>query len=533
MGSVFPYAVKMAVPCMVLTVTFKGIYQLSEDGYSEGSVWLQVLKGFKQVIASFSVESSAYQAFSGMLGFLVIFLTSQSYNRYWDGCTLTHQMMGQWYDSCSSLLAFAKMSTHSEFAVEEFQHTCVRLFSMLHALALSDLEDISDEDRGSHPGFDLELIDARVMDHFSLLAIKQQHHKVELVFHWLQSFIVKNQARGLLNIPAPILTRSFQEMGQGMLKFHEALKIAKIPFPLPYTQAAFGLLVSHWVVTPLIMCTSTTSLLSAGLFSSIQVCVLWSLYALACELENPFGHDAYDLDIRLMQRDMNQRLLLLVHPDAKRSPELHMKRGHHPKDTYVGDVRLLGDLDEYKMPTFNELWDEMGVAILRTTMAGPAARDSAWLFGVATRENSRNGSAFRPTHLNKANSTLSALSAGEGLAAESTSNVEDAFHPRWQTTEAAGDGACERSTGMRHVVSLERGGLRDLERGPPRVRIQEEPPSGLLPAEDAGDVLAERAVPHEALISHRWMADMVEEMVGSELASARPQTRSVDFAEPL
>ena len=47
----------------------------------------------------------------------------------------------------------------------------------------------------------------------------------------LQALIVDSMHAGILNVPPPILTRSFQEISQGMLKAHEALKIVNVPYP--------------------------------------------------------------------------------------------------------------------------------------------------------------------------------------------------------------------------------------------------------------------------------------------------------------
>ncbi|CAK0877820.1 unnamed protein product, partial [Prorocentrum cordatum] len=139
-----------------------------------------------------------------------------------------------------ALIAFCKHAPPSkDFEVAVFQNTLVRLFSMLHSAALGDVEDCSDRmDVSAFQAFQMELIDAAAIDEQSLNVIRQSEAKVELIFQWIQQLIVENISTGVMSIPPPILTRSFQEMASGMVHFHNALKISTVPFPFPYAQAA-------------------------------------------------------------------------------------------------------------------------------------------------------------------------------------------------------------------------------------------------------------------------------------------------------
>eukprot|EP00428_Durinskia_dybowskii_P056639 CAMPEP_0170324652 /NCGR_PEP_ID=MMETSP0116_2-20130129/63169_1 /TAXON_ID=400756 /ORGANISM="Durinskia baltica, Strain CSIRO CS-38" /LENGTH=304 /DNA_ID=CAMNT_0010577641 /DNA_START=57 /DNA_END=969 /DNA_ORIENTATION=- len=67
------------------------------------------------------------------------------------------------------------------------------------------------------------------------------------------------------------------------------------------------------------------SALWAGIGTFVQVFVLWSLNAIATELENPFGEDVNDLPAQQMQQEMNQRLLLLIRPSTQRTARLSEK----------------------------------------------------------------------------------------------------------------------------------------------------------------------------------------------------------------
>lgn len=278
-------------------------------------------------------DNAAWSGFSFLVGFLIVFRTSQSYNRFWDGCTSTHEMRAEWFDGCSSLLAFCRFSEAPEGDISTFQNTLVRLFSMLHSAALAEIEDTSSPDVEDVESFKFELIDIDGIDPACILAIRDCEAKVELIFQWIQLLIVEHIRTGVLSIPAPILSRSFQEIATGMVAFHDALKISQIPFPFPYAQTCDFLLVLHFCVVPFVISQWCDQIVWAFVFSFIQVFILWVLNMIAVELENPFGHDANDIDGREMQREMNTLLMLLMSSDAQNPPKLSTNclnlRGHN------------------------------------------------------------------------------------------------------------------------------------------------------------------------------------------------------------
>merc|ERR1719265_2055108 len=86
-------------------------------------------------------NNAIWGGFSFLVGFLVVFRTSQAYSRFWEGATQTHKMGAEWFDACSSLMAFCKHSDADREIILKFQNLLVRLFSMLHAAALGEIED--------------------------------------------------------------------------------------------------------------------------------------------------------------------------------------------------------------------------------------------------------------------------------------------------------------------------------------------------------------------------------------------------------
>merc|ERR1712048_1306450 len=106
-------------------------------------------------------NNAIWGGFSFLVGFLVIFRTSQAYLRFWEGITSATRMSTEFFDSCSALIAFCKTSKRDLDTVMKFQNLVVRLFSMLHAAALGAFEG---SEGGMKSAFSLELVDADALE---------------------------------------------------------------------------------------------------------------------------------------------------------------------------------------------------------------------------------------------------------------------------------------------------------------------------------------------------------------------------------
>lgn len=333
-GSVFPQALAIALPCSLVSGCFK--YML--------------LTGFLDRIeepdSAILNNSGAWSGIGFLVGFLIVFRTSQAYTRFWDGCIFTHQMRAEWFDACSAICSFCAASKADRSSVVRFKHLMVRLFSMLHAAALADIEDCSREHVEDVGAFSLPLIDVHLVDADTLRAVKTSDSRPELIFSWIQQLLAVNIDSGVLSIPPPILSRAFQELSNGMVAHHQAMKIATIPFPFPYAQTCECILMMHWIVAPLVVAQWATHPGWAGFFTFIQVFVLWSLNFIAVEIENPFGKDDNDLDFGHMQDELNKHLLLLVGKQANTLPRLVSAMEAETRgqsSTFVGAWMALND----------------------------------------------------------------------------------------------------------------------------------------------------------------------------------------------
>lgn len=269
-----------------------------------------------------SVNASGYSAFIWVLGTLLVFRTSQSYARFWEGTTLVHQMMGHWTDMTHVTIGFTRYSSAGTERIRLFKQTFVRLVSLLNAMILADLEGVED---GSQNALHFELLDIEAFEDDALSHIELTPTLVEtplLVFQWLNNLIVDEISTGVLNIPAPLLTRVFQAMNAAMLSYHDAKKYANTPFPFPYTAAIEMMMFTHFFITPLVMSSWTTSHAGLVIFTFSLVFLMWVLHLVPGELENPFQVSVNGLDTESLQAVMNQTLTALIGLPMEYGPKL-------------------------------------------------------------------------------------------------------------------------------------------------------------------------------------------------------------------
>jgi len=261
------------------------------------------------------IESSIYGGFTFVLGFTLVFRTSQAYERYWTAAVSMHTMKAEWFDACASLISFSKCSLRPEPECIAFENRIVRLFSMLHCCALEELADLEDE---SFAALDMEGLDQS--------ALARLHHndgrKTKIVYQWIKMFLVLSQQQGILKAPPPILSRVYEEMHKGLIIFNEIMQVSSWPFPFPYCQMAVVMTQLHLVITPLVICQWTGWHITAFSLTLLSGITMVAMDCIATEIENPLGDDVNDLPVHEMHMRLNQELLMLMNPATWRVPRL-------------------------------------------------------------------------------------------------------------------------------------------------------------------------------------------------------------------
>lgn len=304
-ASVFPRAVFLAAPNAVLAWLLSSY--IYEDYRDE--------KAAKNAV-------SILAGFSSVLFFVLYFRSNIAYDRWWEGGTLLQKTRGEWFNAYSSLIAFSATDPEKQDTVEEFHHLLARLMSLLFCCGLQQVSP--NRDRG------FEIIDTTGIEQRSLQFLNESSDKVEVILQWIQRSTVLHMQTGVLPVAPPVLSRAFQEVSRGIVNLQNARKIADFPFPFPFAQTSMVMLLIHWAATP-ILCGQLLQRNLAAVVAFSVIFFIWCINYIALQLEQPFGSDANDLPMSLMQRDWNKSLGTLLAKRAQRPPSFDFDVHQHRK----------------------------------------------------------------------------------------------------------------------------------------------------------------------------------------------------------
>eukprot|EP00931_Biecheleriopsis_adriatica_P058389 TRINITY_DN34741_c0_g1_i3.p1 TRINITY_DN34741_c0_g1~~TRINITY_DN34741_c0_g1_i3.p1 ORF type:complete len:482 (+),score=65.03 TRINITY_DN34741_c0_g1_i3:67-1512(+) len=296
-GSVLPAASAVAVPSAALAIVLWYVMHPDDKGGDNPQV-----QGFMTIWSGYTLS----------LGFLIVFRGNQAYSRFWEGASKVHDIRGKLYNCSSSLIAYCSSKPEMRDKVVRFQGVLVRLMSLLHGSALQQICELKDNT--------VELICLDGMDGESLEHLRTCRDRCEVVMQWIQRLVVDGMEQQVLNVPPPILTRSFQELSGGVVDINSVRKIKDIEFPFPYTQMMLVMLIIYSVVTPVLASQLVTAPWWAAIASFFVGAGLWALYFIAVEIDQPFGDDPNDLPILVMQEAFNQSLMCLLDSRTQNVP---------------------------------------------------------------------------------------------------------------------------------------------------------------------------------------------------------------------
>lgn len=144
--------------------------------------------------------------------------------------------------------------------------------------------------------------------------------KTALCSMWLQEFISREYENGALGKTAPpIVSRLYQFCSDGMLGYHQARKVAYIPFPFPHAQLTTFYVVVITFFLPFLMITFVPAVVASAVLNSLTVGVFVGLWQVSNELEDPFRNVPNDLPLNNFQAQFNETLLTMFagyHPDS-------------------------------------------------------------------------------------------------------------------------------------------------------------------------------------------------------------------------
>eukprot|EP00930_Biecheleria_cincta_P030638 TRINITY_DN21217_c0_g1_i1.p1 TRINITY_DN21217_c0_g1~~TRINITY_DN21217_c0_g1_i1.p1 ORF type:complete len:569 (+),score=124.84 TRINITY_DN21217_c0_g1_i1:84-1790(+) len=263
-----------------------------------------------------------WTGYTSILGFLVVFRNNQAYSRFWEGATLVRQVRGEWFNSVSALIAFSKKDDPEKKQdrvlmekTNNFQELLVRLASALYCSALRQVCDL-DENA-------LQVLDLSEVTPESVQMLAEAHDRCQLIIFWLQALIIKAEKDRVLDVPSPILSRSFQELSRGMVNLTNLHKIKEIPFPYPYQQMLIVMLIIHNMITSCMAAVIVGSLFWACTMTFMVTGSFWTVIYIAVEIDQPFGDDPNDLPLIEMQEEFNADLVRLLKTAGAGLPQMN------------------------------------------------------------------------------------------------------------------------------------------------------------------------------------------------------------------
>jgi predicted membrane chloride channel (bestrophin family) len=252
-------------------------------------------------------ENEVYQSFSFLLGFFIVLQSSHAYQRLMHGGEILHIVVGELTELTNLLFSFTRTATSGPAAVREFKLLVLRLVSLLFCVSVTEVEEGHNK-----AGYSYKLIDLMGIDEGLLDKVYESDHQPEAVCHITYSVIVDGISSGTLTIAPPLLTRVFHDFSQAMIKIGEVRTFKDVPFPAPFVLSVRCLLFIQSVQTPLYMAHWTTGPGPAAVFTTILIFAFFILHLVSVELDNPFGHDSNDINVRYLQEDLNERLLSIL-----------------------------------------------------------------------------------------------------------------------------------------------------------------------------------------------------------------------------
>eukprot|EP00931_Biecheleriopsis_adriatica_P000660 TRINITY_DN10075_c0_g1_i1.p1 TRINITY_DN10075_c0_g1~~TRINITY_DN10075_c0_g1_i1.p1 ORF type:complete len:502 (-),score=57.51 TRINITY_DN10075_c0_g1_i1:175-1680(-) len=247
--------------------------------------------------------------FTFVLGFFIAFCAQKAYGRWWEGGTLLQQLRGEWFNAFSSLLAFSSTDPKLQPEVQRFQHMVARMISLMYANALNQVSSVQRT---------YELIDISGFDIEAMEFLNSSHDGCEVALHWVQKAIVEAHANGIIDIAPPILSRVYNQLGNGVVRLSNARKIHEFPIPFPIGQMVWFQLIFHGILTALTCAILVDSYIPAFTFTFLVSQSIWTIHFITLELEQPFGSDSNDLPLEEMAIDLNDSICHLLNPKAQK-----------------------------------------------------------------------------------------------------------------------------------------------------------------------------------------------------------------------
>merc|ERR1712232_1053620 len=162
--------------------------------------------------------------------------------------------------------------------------------------------------------------------------------RIMIVFGWVVEDI--NSLGSCTRTPAPILSRTYQELSNGLAAFNQALQIADFPFPFPFQQVFDVLLMAGTVVLPCCAVDAASECnanicppsVVTPLVAFFVTVAFWSLAEISRELESPFSDGPNQLPVVHLHGRLVESIGDAFRKNRALDPSAQLKRQYEDTD---------------------------------------------------------------------------------------------------------------------------------------------------------------------------------------------------------
>merc|ERR1719162_1241110 len=116
-----------------------------------------------------------------------------------------------------------------------------------------------------------EVIDIEDFDNDYMKFMDEAHDPCEIALQWIQRLIGDANSKEIIKVAPPILSRVYNQLGNGIVKLNNARKISDFPIPFPLAQMVTFMLLFHFIITTIVCAASVQTSAWAGFLSFLVV----------------------------------------------------------------------------------------------------------------------------------------------------------------------------------------------------------------------------------------------------------------------
>eukprot|EP01056_Protomagalhaensia_sp_Gyna25_P005892 Protomagalhaensia_sp_Gyna_25__5891@NODE_892_length_2453_cov_11_539354_g705_i0_p1_GENE_NODE_892_length_2453_cov_11_539354_g705_i0NODE_892_length_2453_cov_11_539354_g705_i0_p1_ORF_typecomplete_len509_score71_00Bestrophin/PF01062_21/4_7e18_NODE_892_length_2453_cov_11_539354_g705_i06712197 len=305
-GSVMPRTLLTLITALILNALFHQII-LPKDLVGDGGGLMST--------------PSVFTLFTTSAAFILSFATGICYNRFWEALGHMYQMSNR--IGLAATLALAPSGLEDEDEEVKLKEKTWRAeflhdISVLHAVCIQSLF-------AEYIGAPLDILGGMTAEEQTQLGtVKNQP---ALVFNWITGSITR---RLVTDSTTVMLSNVVTLLTNALTDWNNAMKVSKVPLPLPFQQALAWADLLLLLFTPLTIACFTYNLWVSLALTFCAELIYHGVYMADVAMQQPFGNRSTDLPLVSVHRDFIRRILSFVTPElVEELNQMFMGHAHH------------------------------------------------------------------------------------------------------------------------------------------------------------------------------------------------------------